>query len=210
MVSRTNFTNRNEVSLGDSGAPKVLTYTGTKVINSYNTCASTNASTSYEPYYFKTTMTGAGQVGGRMRVDMETDVALGGWANAFKASVDCKTSGRATGLISAACVEMALPASNVSALSGTYAPLEIELTAAASHSASAATNMLFYANLSGDGTAVATVRLAGNLFQLAGLGTASSTANIFHTTGTVSATHGLRIDIDGVKYDVLLKASTYA
>jgi len=64
--------------------------------------------------------------------------------------------------------------------------------------------------MSANGAAVATWRTNGDLFYIQGMGTASSTANVFHTTGTVSATHGLRINIDGVDYDILLKASTYA
>lgn len=198
-------------SFGTPATPAVMVYNGGKSLALYHTCASTNASTSFEPVYFKTTMTGAGQVGGRVKVLLNiSDVALGGWANAFKAQVDCNTSGRATGLLSVGCFELTLPASNVSAVSGTYAPIEAELVAPASCTPSAATAVLLYSNLSGDSTAVAAVRLGGYLMKLDGLGSASSTANIFHTTGTVQATHGLRIDIGGVAYDILLKASTYA
>lgn len=203
-VRRTN-------GVGSVGTPAALIYNGGKAMAHYVTCASTNASTSFEPGLCKTTMTGAGQVGGRYKFHLNiSDVALGGWANALKALVDCNTSGRATGLLSAFCAELTLPASNVSALSGTYAPLEVECVAPASCTPSAATAILAYMNLSGDSTAVAAVRAAGVLMKLDGLGSASSATNIFHTTGTVSATHGLRIDLDGVKYDILLKASTYA
>lgn len=167
------------------------------------TSASTSASISVEPVLFTTIMTGVGGVGGRVRAYMTTNVALGGWSNALKGEVTYGTSGRTTGLGSAVCAEMTLSAGTTS---GTYAPLEIELNLG-SNSPKGTDTSLIYASVNGTATAFLA---GGHLMSLQGLGSATSATNIFHTTGTVSATHGLRINIGGVDYDILLKASTYA
>ncbi len=195
-------------NIGTSGTPITTTYSGAKAMSVYTTCASTNTGTSHEPVLFNTVMTGAGQVGGRVKVNMSTNVALGAWANALKAQVECNTSGRATGLLSAFCAELVLPASNVSALSGSYAPLELELNCAETNTPSWRTSFA-YMKAGGNSTAVTAFNAVGSLFDINGLGTASSATNLFHTTGTVSATHGLRIRIDDVSYYILLKASPY-
>ncbi len=192
-----------EADIGTSAVPLVLTE-GTPIIDIYTTCASTSGSTSAQAMVFNTVMTGIAGVGGRALFSMDTNVALGGWSNALKALVTYGTAGRTTGLGSAFCAEIALSAGTSS---GTYAPLESEIVLATGAVCGTSTSFLF---MSANGAAVATWRTNGDLFYIQGMGTASSTANVFHTTGTVSATHGLRINIDGVDYDILLKASTYA
>lgn len=175
-----------------------------KALAIYATCPSAEAATSYEPVLFHTTLTGAGQVGGRVRAYMTANVALGGWSNALKGEVEYGASGKTAGLGSAICAEMTLSAGCVD---GNYAPLEVELNIPSGAAVGTKTAMMF---LSANGADVTTFRAGGKLITLNGMGTASSATNIFHTTGTVSATHGLRISIDGVDYDILLKASTYA
>jgi hypothetical protein len=135
------------VGLGTSGSPMSVTYNGTKPLSVYTTCASTDGSTSYEPVYISTVMTGAGQVGGRVRVNMQTNVVLGGWANAFKASVDCSTNGASTGLLSVGCFEITMPAS---AGGSAYTCLEIEMTCPASgYAGGSAKPSFLYVNSSG-------------------------------------------------------------
>ena len=197
------------IGLGSSGTPLSYSTVTYKALAIYSTCDTTNASTSFEPVLFNTVMTGAGQVGGRVKANMSTNVILGGWANAFKGQVECNTNGRCTGLLSAVCAELVLPASNVSAVSGNYAPVESELNCPTNHVSSAYTAFMFMGT-GGNATAIAAWNAAGCLFILNGFTAATSATNVFHTTGTVSATHGLRIRIDGVAYDILLKASTYA
>lgn len=111
-------------NIGSSDIPEVLEYDGKKALTIYTTCASTDGNTSFEPVLINTTLTGAGQVGGRVRVHMDTNVALGGWSNALKASVTYGASGRTTGLGSAFCAETTLSAGTSS---GTYCALEAEL-----------------------------------------------------------------------------------
>lgn len=188
---------------GSSTSPASLLYTE-KALNVYTTTPSTNASTSFEPVLFYTTLTGAGQVGGRVRAFMTTNVALGGWSNAFKGEVTYGAAGRTNGIGSSIVAEMTLSAGTTQ---GNYAPLEVELNIPSGAQVGTQTALAFF---SANGADVATYRTSGVLFTINGMGTASATQNIFHTTGTVSATHGLRIKIDGVAYDILLKASTYA
>ncbi|MDD4984186.1 MAG: hypothetical protein PHQ43_00155 [Dehalococcoidales bacterium] len=197
------------LGLGVSATPQTLTYNGNKALAIYTTCGSTDGSTSYEPILINNILTGAGQVGGRVKVNMSTDVALGSYANAFKAQVECNTNGRASGLLSAGCFELVLPASDVSGLGGNYAPVESELNCPASHVSSPYTAFMFMST-GGDATAITAWNAVGALFTINGLTAATSATNVFHTTGSVSATHGLRVRIDGVDYDILLKVSTYA
>ncbi len=162
----------SKVALGSSGTPQAFLYTD-KALAVYNTCESVNASTSFEPILFNTVMTGAGQVGGRVRVNMQTNVALGGWANAFKASVDCQTSGRATGLLSVSCHEITMPASAGGA--GTYAVIEAEIVCPASW---AGTNNVDVFYIAASGATVANFDDYGYLFDLTGV--TSGAAHIWY------------------------------
>ena len=190
----------DSLGLGVSGTPMACTYNGLKPLSIYTTCASTNTGTSYEPVLFNTVMTGAGQVGGRVRVNLDvSDVKLGGWSNAFKASVDYNTSGMTDGLGSAICAEMQMQGGAFT--DGTYAPLELELVTPASWSGANNNKVgLIYANVSGDGTAVAHFNQYGYLMLLDGL---SDTANgVFDATNVDNPdfTHALRINIGGTNY----------
>ena len=198
-----NSTESAVVTMGNSTTANPYT-AGTPLVAIYTTNASVHASTSAESFLVSNTQTGIAGVGGRARFYMTTNVALGGWSNALKAAVAYGASGRTTGLGSAFCAELEMSAGTSS---GTYAPLESEIVLANNAEVGTSTSFLF---MSANGAAVATWLTNGDLFYIQGMGTASSTANVFHTTGIVSATHGLRINIDGVDYDILLKASTYA
>lgn len=133
-------------AFGNATAPMELTYNGTKALSIYTTCASTDGSTSYEPVMINNILTGAGQVGGRVRINMETDVLLGGWANALKVSFDAKTSGGSTGLLSGLCIEGYLPAG---AGRGAYTLLELEATAPATGYDGGQYGSFIYLNSSG-------------------------------------------------------------
>lgn len=161
---------------GTSGSPRVCTYDGNKVIEIYTTCASVNASVSYEPILFHTTLTGIGQVGGRVRAFMTTNVALGGWSNAFKAEVTYGASGRTAGLGSALCAEMTMSAG---CSSGTYAPLEVELNMGAAGVTGTATSLIFMSVNDAKSTVFDD---HGFLFTLQGV--ASGAAHVFYDKGS--------------------------
>lgn len=195
----------DEVISSSAADPRKLTYNGDKALAIYITCASTNASTSYEPVLFNSVMTGTGQVGGRVKCNMSiSNVVLGGWANALKAQVECNTSGRASGLLSAFCAEMVLPASDVSGLGGHYAPLEVEFTAPASCTPSTNTSFI-YMNIGGNSTAITALNTNGYLFEL-GTGIADTASGFFdaESKSGIAKTHTLRVLISGTPYYIPL------
>ncbi len=101
---------------------------GTPPIALYFTNAGTSGSTNAEPFYLKSEIAGAGQVGGRARFHCYTNVAAGGWINALKSYMEFGSSGTTTGLASSMCVEMVMPNANMGS-GGAYFPLEIEYVA---------------------------------------------------------------------------------
>lgn len=186
--------------IGDSSLAATCTV-GTPLFEMYSTSASANASTSVEPFYFKSTMTGAGGVGGRARFDLYTNVALGGWSNALKAATEYGDSGRTNGLGSAICAELSLSAGTTQ---GNYAPLEIELNVGTGASTGTKTAFIF---MSAQGAGLATFKENGYLFILNG---PTDTANGLFDATNVDApdfTHALRIDINGTDYFIGLSTS---
>jgi len=192
--------------LGNSSKELVLT-AGTPRFQMYTTCASVDTSTSAEPFYVKSSMTGAAGVGGRARFHLYTNVALGSWSNALKAYTEYGISGRTTGLGSALCAEMVLSAGTTS---GTYAPLEAELVADTAVSTGTATSFL-YGNIAGsNATGKTTLNTNGYLFEL-GAGVADTTGGIFEAetvaAGAVDFTHVLKCRIAGTTYYIGLNTA---
>ena len=191
------------LAIGISATPIVSTY-NVPVVSMYFTCASTNTGTSFQPVLINTIMTGAGQVGGRVRVNMESDVALGAWANAFKASVDWKTSGSVSGLGSAICAEMTMQGAAMHAAPGQYAVMELELVCPASWSGNNVVSLI-YAETSGD--TKANFDTYGYLFVLKGI--SEGNHKMFQTNTTVTgSTHSLRIQIGTTDYFIPLHATS--
>jgi len=180
--------------MGTAADPLALTYDATKALAIYTTCASTDADDNFEPVLINTVMTGTGQVGGRVKINMDiSNVVLGGWANALKVNVDCNTSGRATGLLSSICAEMELPASNVSGAGGGYAPLEVEFTAPENHVPAAQTAFAYF-NAGGNSTALTALNAAANLFWI-GPAMVDGASNMVYAqskTG-IGKTHTIRV-----------------
>jgi len=169
-----------KLEIGTSGQPVTLTV-GTAnlpVVESYITCASTSTSVSAEGLYMKTTMTGAAGVGGRARFHMYTNVALGGWSNALKAYTEYGAGGRTTGLGSALCAEIVLSAGTSS---GTYAPLESEISFGTTGVTGTATSFLY---MNTAGTARTAFDTSGYLFELGAGMTPATGKMIYDHTGT--------------------------
>jgi hypothetical protein len=190
-------------NINTSGSPLAFT-AGTPAFTLYTTNASVSGSTSAEAFLVYNTQTGAGGVGGRARFYMTTNVALAGWSNALKAQVVYGATGQTTGLGSVFCAEMALSAGTTS---GTYAPLESEVTSATGSSAGTATSFL-YMNNSGTGTTVMN-SANGYLFEI-GAGVTDTTGGIFEAevnTDSMSMTHVLKIRIAGTAYYIPLNTA---
>lgn len=187
--------------LGTSTSPLTLT-AGTPIVSLYSTCSSTDGSTSAEPFYMKSTMTGAGGVGGRARFHLYTNVALGGWANALKAYAEFGASGRTSGLASALCAEMLMPNVNMGS-GGAYFPLEVEYVAGG-------TSLVTAGALTGNHAGFIYMQASGDddgdfddhgyLMHIRGL-TAGS-GHLFQTGSTVKGT--LRIGIGDATYYIML------
>ena len=181
------------LTIGVSATPIVATY-NVPVVSMYFTCASVNTATSFEPVLIYTTMTGAGQVGGRVRVFMTTNVALGGWSNAFKAQVTYGAAGRTNGLGSAICAEMTLSAG---CTQGTYAPLELELNMGASGVCGTQTSFIY---MSVNDAASTTFDDNGCVFSINGV--AAGASDVFYLADlTVTKADGLlKVRVNGTAY----------
>jgi hypothetical protein len=195
----------NGISLGTSGAPITLASASNAGFSMYTTCASQHASNNVEPFYFQSTMTGAAGVGGRARFHMTANVALGGWANALKASTTWGASGRITGLGSCLCTDMTLSAGTTQ---GTYCCLEANLVADSAVSTGTSTSFI-YCNIAGsNGTGITTINTNGYFFEI-GDGIAETNNGMFDAESITDAdfTHVLRVKIDGTDYYLGLHTS---
>jgi len=190
-------TSTTAVALYSSGTPMTVTDSTYAVVKAYATSPSTHASNSVQPFLFNTVMSGAGGVGGRMRVNMETDVALGGWANALKASVDLKTSGGATGLLSVSCHELTMAGS--AGVNGTYTILETELVCPASWTNTSPVSVLYF---NATGATAANFDTYGYLFDINGVTSAEN--KIFFINATAAVAASLRIKVNGTPYYIML------
>lgn len=191
------------LNMGTSTAAIIITE-GTSAGKFYFTSSSTSGSTSVVPILFTTTLTGAGSVGGRIQFDLNINAASAGWTNAIKGNVTYGSSGKTTGLGSAVLAEMAMSAGTTS---GTYAPLESEVTTATGSSCGTATSFL-YMNNSGTGTTVMN-GANGYLFEI-GSGVTDTAGGIFETEAnndSMSMTHVLKIRISGTPYYIPLNTT---
>lgn len=189
--SQLEFVGGATLEIGTSGTPLVLT-AGTPIFDMYVTCASASGSTSAEPFYVKTTMTGTGGVGGRACFHLYTNATLGGWANALKAYTEIGSSGRITGLISAMCAEMLLPNANLGS-GGSYFPLEIEHV-------SGGTSLVTAGSLTGNHTGFIYMAASGDAD-----GDFDDHGFLFHVTGLTDGSGHLFYANKSVPFDAYLK-----
>lgn len=184
-----------KLNVGFSDSPILLDTYAIRAVELYTTCASTNTTNSTKAVVFNSTMTGVAGVGRCMEVNLDTNVALGTWANALKANVTCNTSGKATGLLSVICAEMTMPTTGTGA--GTRAIYEAEVTCPATWTDTMFTS-IFYIGTSG--ATKTNFDTTGLLFEINGVATTS--AGFFYLADlTVSKADGLlRCRINGTIY----------
>jgi len=188
-----------EVTIGTSSSP--ISYTaGTPNQAFYYTNSSTSSAANSEPFYLKSTLTGAGGVGGRARFHTYSNVVSGGWVNAIKGYMEFGSAGRTTGLASAICGEILLSAATTVAH---YSALEAELLANSGAATGQATSFI-YCNAGGDSPD--TVDSNAYLFDFGAELDAASGKFIDTDITTHSAYGGIRVYIDGVgtKYIALV------
>lgn len=189
---------------GTMTASKAVILDANKAVNELAvtaTSASTSGSTSVEPVVVSSTLTGVGGVGGRARFQLDSNVALGGWANALKAYTKFGASGRITGLASSLCAEMDLTAGTTQ---GTYAPIEIELNMGTTGKTGANTSLI-YASV--NGTSASEFDTAGYILNLQGL--TANTNKVFQASAksAIGSTHAIRIKIGTTDYFIPLHTS---
>ena len=188
------------IQVGDSTTGWTALY-GDRAINIYSTCADTGTGNAM-PVYINAVMTGTGGLGRAIEAVLDVNSRLGSYSNAIKGYVDF-TGGSVTGLGSAICAEMLMGGASMPA-AGNYAPLELELV---TPSGWLGVQVASFAHMqvSGNATAMGVFETTGHLFNIVGL--TADTGHMFHTVATPTATHGLRIMIAGVGYDIMLKAT---
>jgi hypothetical protein len=148
---------------------------------------------------FQNTLTGPGQVGGRVLSKLVANVALGGWCNAFKAYTSFGSSGATTGLASSLCAEMDVPDRTLP--SGAYYPIEVELNPGSSTVTNGSGTQMGFISMSVN-TNVDDFCDYGYVFRITGVGSAAS-SHVFQAN-TDQATHALRILIDSTPYYMLM------
>ncbi len=200
-LSPTELNFLDGATAGTVMASKTLVASATKTLAWTTTSASTSGGTSVEPLSMTNTMTGVGGVGGRAKFRLDTNVALGGWANALKAHTVFGATGRVTGLGSALVAELQLSAGTTQ---GKYAPLESELVLPSGASLGSGASFLF-CNVDDDGT---TFNDDGFFFEL-GAGITDTAGGLFdaNAKSAINMTHVLKVRISGTIYYLPLHTS---
>lgn len=207
--SQLEFVGGASIEMGTTGTPLALT-AGTPIFDFYSTCASTDGGTSAEPFYLKSTMTGAGGVGGRARFHCYTNVVLGGWCNALKSYMEFGSSGRITGLASSMCVEMVMPNVDMGS-GGAYFPLEIEYVAGGSDLVTAgglSGNHAGFIYMATSGDADGDFDDNGFLFHLTGV--TDGSGHLFYANKSVPFDAYLKIGVNTTTYYIGLLAQQAA
>lgn len=173
------------VNIATSGS-KLDYAEGTPCFTLYATNDGTDGATNAEPFFVSSTLTGAGQVGGRSKFLMTHNVTLGGWANALKAQVDCNTNGGASGLLSGICSEVNFPAS---ASKGNTQVMELEAVFPASGFTTSAAHYTSFIGCNMSGTTCTQFDSYGLLFDIEGM-TPAATKFISATSQTAKCQIG--------------------
>ena len=186
--------------MGTSSSPKSYA-AGSPIVEIYAT-SSNATSTSAQPFYLKSVMTGAGGYGGRSVFHAYTNVELGSNFQALKAYAEYGSSGRCLGLSAALCAEMKMP--NATIAGGNYYVAELEYVAGgASTVTSPQGSQAGFIYMAQSGDADGDFDDNGYLFRLDGC-TAGNTH--LYSTGASNAQGDatLRINIEGATKYILL------
>jgi hypothetical protein len=158
--------------------------------------------------YWRHTVTGAGASGEAGRFYMTVNGTGAVSVNGVHSSVgfallsdDVTATGTCTGEANGLKATLHVPNA---LLGGTVSSVKAELwSEGTSSDASNAAGLRVV--LSGNATGLA--KMDDDAVVLAVDGGATGSGNLFHTVATPTATHGLRISVNGVKYDIMLKAT---
>jgi len=181
------------IQLGTTAAPKVLTAAQNVVDIHVSSAIVENV----EAFNMQMTMSGVGATGGRAKFTMNTEAALGGWANALKAEIQFGTTGSVSGLASAFCAELVAPTTAPGG--GNYVALEAEIVMPTG--AGVASGMAYlYCNV--QGAALATFQGDGYFAIIDNAGDGAT--DLFYDTANGTTDAWLRIRVNGTAYYIML------
>jgi len=167
------------INVGDSTTAWTALY-GDRAISIYSTCADTGNGNAM-PVYISATMSGTGGLGRALEAVLNVTGKLGSYGNALKGYINLTTGTGTSGLASAVCAEMKMPAGTAL---GTFGVLEIELVAPASGwtaGQGTGTNCISWIYAQVSGTKMTEFNEYGYLFNLQGL-TSSTTDLLYNNT----------------------------
>ena len=198
-----NFTHLGTSIKGSSSSPVTLAAAG-NMDQLY--VSSTATSGDVRANYTRLYIAGVGGAGEAIRAFTTINNVAAAGAHGIHASLSFGTSGSITGLGVAARATFQIP--NAAMSFGTFAAVQSEVFSdGASSSIAGVTKFsMFRVVNGGDGTGMGTVDLAANLFEITGFAIGD---NNMIRTNTATATHGIKIDIAGTRYDILL-SNTHA
>jgi len=194
--------------LGTSSSERSYT-AGTPPVSMYFTSSNTTT-TNAEPFYVKSTMTGANGYGGRCRFHAYTNTTGRTNFMALKAMTEFGSSGRCSGLSAALCAELVLPNTNLGS-GGAYTVLELEYVAGGSSLVTAGSlggnhASLIRATISGD----ADGDFDDNGFFLVLSGVTSGDGHLFYANKSVPFDAYLKIGVNTTPYYIGLLAQQAA
>ena len=155
------------LAIASSGTPLPLTLNTQLALAVWSTQSATTAS-EFDAVKINSVQTGAGAIAVGLRVNLETNVKLGTWANAAYISMDLKTNGGVTGLGTAICGELVMGAA---ATDGTFGVFEGEISCPASWTGTGPVSFLY---LNSYGDTKANFDDYGYLFSLSGVSSGSA------------------------------------
>uniref|UniRef100_A0A6H1ZN71 Uncharacterized protein n=1 Tax=viral metagenome TaxID=1070528 RepID=A0A6H1ZN71_9ZZZZ len=167
------------INVGDSTTAWTALY-GDRAISIYSTCADTGTGNAM-PVYISATMSGTGGLGRALEAVLNVTGKLGSYGNALKGYINLTTGTGTSGLASAVCAEMKMPAGTAL---GTFGVLELELVAPASGwtaGQGTGTNCISWIYAEVSGTLKTQFNEYGYLFNLQGL-TSSTTDLLYNNT----------------------------
>jgi len=191
--------NYHPIQLGTAQVPVTVT-AGQKIVDIH---ILSSVVENVEAFKVLMTLSGIGATGGRAMFELNTNVELGGWANALKGITDLKSTGSVVGLASGVCAEMVMPATAPAA--GNYVALEAEIVMPQNTGCGAGMAYM-YCNVQGLGKA--TFQTSGYFAIIDNAG--DTDLELFHvkTVADVDAKAFLAARINGTRYFFVLTTDT--
>jgi len=193
------------ISLGDANVSLPIKVAERPMINVDATCALATGTIRAAEINYTQTVATTGAIEA-LRVNIDTEVQTGSWANAIVGRIDYGAAGDArTGMAAAICAEVSLPAKTTPG--GQIFCFDAEINAPTSATVATAhyTGFMNF-GLWGNATAVTSFCTNGYLFALQGVDAAGA-GLIFDTIGSATPTHELRIMINSTPYFIMLQAT---